>query len=84
VLWTASRGINRGSPRADVRVGDPPQPWEELTWVCRSIWLTTRAWQRRASRWWASGGAGGNAIRTMIESQVTDVEFVVANTDIQA
>jgi cell division protein FtsZ len=30
------------------------------------------------------GGAGGNAIRTMIESQVTDVEFVVANTDIQA
>ena len=30
------------------------------------------------------GGAGGNAIRTMIESQVTDVEFVVANTDMQA
>jgi cell division protein FtsZ len=30
------------------------------------------------------GGAGGNAIRTMIESQVSDVEFVVANTDIQA
>src|SRR3954462_35987 len=30
------------------------------------------------------GGAGGNAIKTMIESQVQDVEFVVANTDIQA
>ncbi len=30
------------------------------------------------------GGAGGNAIRTMIEAQVSDVEFVVANTDIQA
>jgi cell division protein FtsZ len=30
------------------------------------------------------GGAGGNAIRTMIESQVQDVEFIVANTDIQA
>lgn len=30
------------------------------------------------------GGAGGNAIRTMIEAQVQDVEFIVANTDIQA
>jgi cell division protein FtsZ len=30
------------------------------------------------------GGAGGNAIKTMIESQVQEVEFVVANTDIQA
>ncbi|MBI5515482.1 MAG: cell division protein FtsZ [Deltaproteobacteria bacterium] len=30
------------------------------------------------------GGAGGNAIRTMIEAGVSDVEFVVANTDIQA
>jgi cell division protein FtsZ len=30
------------------------------------------------------GGAGGNAIRSMIEAQVSDVEFVVANTDIQA
>jgi cell division protein FtsZ len=30
------------------------------------------------------GGAGGNAIRTMIESGVQDVEFIVANTDIQA
>ncbi|MDB4929880.1 MAG: Cell division protein FtsZ [Myxococcaceae bacterium] len=30
------------------------------------------------------GGAGGNAIRTMIEQQVTDVDFIVANTDIQA
>jgi cell division protein FtsZ len=30
------------------------------------------------------GGAGGNAIRTMIESNVQDVEFIVANTDIQA
>lgn len=30
------------------------------------------------------GGAGGNAIKTMIESQVQDVEFLVANTDIQA
>ena len=30
------------------------------------------------------GGAGGNAIRTMIEAQVSDVEVVVANTDIQA
>ena len=30
------------------------------------------------------GGAGGNAIRTMIEAQVADVEFIVANTDIQA
>ncbi len=30
------------------------------------------------------GGAGGNAVRTMIEAGVEDVEFVVANTDIQA
>jgi cell division protein FtsZ len=30
------------------------------------------------------GGAGGNAIRNMIEAGVTDVEFVVANTDVQA
>ena len=30
------------------------------------------------------GGAGGNAIRNMIEAGVSDVEFVVANTDIQA
>lgn len=30
------------------------------------------------------GGGGGNAIRTMIDSQVSDVEFLIANTDIQA
>ncbi|MDP3278120.1 MAG: cell division protein FtsZ [Deltaproteobacteria bacterium] len=30
------------------------------------------------------GGAGGNAIRTMMEANVQDVEFIVANTDIQA
>jgi cell division protein FtsZ len=30
------------------------------------------------------GGAGGNAIRNMIEAGVADVEFVVANTDVQA
>ncbi|MBL8601255.1 MAG: cell division protein FtsZ [Myxococcales bacterium] len=30
------------------------------------------------------GGAGGNAIRSMIDAQVSDVEFVVANTDVQA
>ena len=29
------------------------------------------------------GGAGGNAINNMIESGLTDVEFVVANTDAQ-
>lgn len=30
------------------------------------------------------GGAGGNAIQTMICSQLTGVDFIVANTDLQA
>jgi cell division protein FtsZ len=30
------------------------------------------------------GGAGGNAIRRMIEANVTDVEFIAVNTDAQA
>ena len=30
------------------------------------------------------GGAGGNAVNNMIESQLEGVEFVVANTDAQA
>lgn len=30
------------------------------------------------------GGGGSNAVSTMIESQMTGVEFIVANTDIQA
>ena len=30
------------------------------------------------------GGGGGNAINTMIESGLTGVEFIAANTDIQA
>ena len=30
------------------------------------------------------GGAGGNAVNTMIEHQVEGVEFVAANTDVQA
>lgn len=30
------------------------------------------------------GGGGGNAVNTMIESGVTNVEFIAANTDIQA
>ena len=30
------------------------------------------------------GGAGGNAVNTMIRSQLEGVEFVVANTDAQA
>lgn len=30
------------------------------------------------------GGAGGNAVNNMIQSQLEDVEFVVANTDAQA
>ncbi|HFE43941.1 MAG TPA: cell division protein FtsZ, partial [Nannocystis exedens] len=30
------------------------------------------------------GGAGGNAINTMITNKVEGVEFIVANTDIQA
>ena len=30
------------------------------------------------------GGAGGNAVNRMIEDDVKGVEFIVANTDIQA
>lgn len=30
------------------------------------------------------GGAGGNAVNTMIQSQLEGVEFIVANTDLQA
>ena len=30
------------------------------------------------------GGAGGNAVNNMIESQLEGVEFIVANTDAQA
>lgn len=30
------------------------------------------------------GGAGGNAVNTMIEHQLEGVEFIVANTDVQA
>ena len=30
------------------------------------------------------GGAGGNAINTMIDSQLEGVTFVAANTDLQA
>ena len=30
------------------------------------------------------GGAGGNALNTMIESGLTGVEFIAANTDLQA
>lgn len=30
------------------------------------------------------GGGGSNAVSTMIESKMSDVEFIVANTDIQA
>jgi cell division protein FtsZ len=30
------------------------------------------------------GGGGSNAVSTMIESGMTGVEFIVANTDIQA
>ena len=30
------------------------------------------------------GGAGGNAVNRMIEEGVTGVEFIVANTDVQA
>ena len=30
------------------------------------------------------GGAGGNAVNTMISNKVEGVEFVVANTDVQA
>ncbi|MBT1076449.1 cell division protein FtsZ [Geobacter grbiciae] len=30
------------------------------------------------------GGSGGNAVNTMIESQVSGVDFAVANTDVQA
>ncbi|MDN6195256.1 MAG: cell division protein FtsZ, partial [Atopostipes suicloacalis] len=30
------------------------------------------------------GGAGGNAVNRMIEEGVSGVEFIVANTDIQA
>ena len=30
------------------------------------------------------GGGGSNAVNTMIESGIAGVEFVVANTDIQA
>jgi len=30
------------------------------------------------------GGAGGNAVNTMIQSELQGVEFVVANTDAQA
>ena len=29
------------------------------------------------------GGGGGNAVNNMIESQIQDVHFLVANTDIQ-
>ena len=29
------------------------------------------------------GGAGGNAINDMIESNITDVEFIAVNTDAQ-
>ena len=29
------------------------------------------------------GGAGGNAINDMIESDITDVDFVAVNTDAQ-
>jgi len=30
------------------------------------------------------GGAGGNAVNTMIEAKVPGVEFIAANTDVQA
>lgn len=30
------------------------------------------------------GGAGGNAVNRMIEDDVKGVEFIVANTDVQA
>ena len=30
------------------------------------------------------GGAGGNAVNTMIEAGVDGVEFIAANTDVQA
>jgi cell division protein FtsZ len=30
------------------------------------------------------GGGGSNAVTTMIEGQMSGVEFIVANTDIQA
>ncbi len=30
------------------------------------------------------GGGGGNALNTMIESGLTGVEFIAANTDVQA
>ena len=30
------------------------------------------------------GGAGGNAVNTMINSNVENIEFIVANTDGQA
>ena len=30
------------------------------------------------------GGAGGNAVNTMINSKVENIEFIVANTDGQA
>ena len=30
------------------------------------------------------GGAGGNAVNTMISNKVEGVEFIVANTDVQA
>ena len=30
------------------------------------------------------GGGGGNALNTMIESGLSGVEFIAANTDVQA
>jgi cell division protein FtsZ len=30
------------------------------------------------------GGAGGNAVNTMIEANLPGVEFIAANTDVQA
>ena len=30
------------------------------------------------------GGGGGNAVNHMIRSQLADVQFIVANTDLQA
>ena len=30
------------------------------------------------------GGGGGNAINTMVENRLTGVQFIAANTDMQA
>ena len=63
-------------------LGETSQPEEVILAISLSIPAATELKPRIVV--FGVGGAGGNAVNNMIHSQLSGVEFVVANTDAQA